>query len=60
VSDETIIIYGKIELNKNYTESDLNIMLKDLYSTEFFSDIKIDIKNKELNININEYPYINQ
>ena len=31
VSDETIIIYGKIELNKNYTESDLNIMLKDLY-----------------------------
>ena len=60
VSDETIIIYGKIELNKNYTESDLNIMLKDLYSTEFFSDIKIDIKNNELNLNIKEYPYINQ
>ena len=60
ISDETIIIYGKIDLNKNYTESDLNIMLKDLYSTEFFSDIKIDIKNKELNINIKEYPYINQ
>ena len=38
VSDETIIIYGDIKLNKDYQENDLNVILKNLYSTNFFEN----------------------
>ena len=43
ISDETIKIYGKIELNKDYSEKDLNKILQNLYSTNFFQDINKDI-----------------
>ena len=60
ISSETIKIYGDLKENKNYSESDLNKILKDLYETEFFENINLKIKNNELNIIVNEYPYINQ
>ena len=60
ISKETIKIYGNIISGKNYTESDLNKILKNLYATDFFDDIKIEIKNNTLNIVLKEYPFINQ
>ena len=36
VSEETIKVYGEIEINKNYIENDLDDVIKKLYSTEFF------------------------
>ena len=60
ISDETVKIYGEIISGKNYTESDLNKIIKNLYATDFFDDIKIEIKNNKLIINLNEYPFINQ
>ena len=48
VSSETVKIYGKIELNKDYQEKDLNQILKDLYQTDFFEDVKVSIKNNVL------------
>ena len=60
ISKETIKIYGNIISGKNYTESDLNKILKNLYATDFFDDIKIDIRNNTLNITLKEYPFINQ
>ena len=60
ISSETIKIYGDLKENKDYSESDLNKILKDLYETEFFENINLEIKNNELNIIVNEYPYINQ
>ena len=41
VSDETIKVYGDIEVNKNYNEVELNKILQNLNSTNFFEDIKI-------------------
>ena len=38
VSDATIKIYGDIKLNKDYNESDLNKILSNLYSTNFFEN----------------------
>ena len=35
MSIETIKIYGNLELNKNYKENDLNIILQNLYKTNF-------------------------
>ena len=36
ISDETIKIYGEVELNKNFNESDLNKVVSNLNSTNFF------------------------
>ena len=60
ISSETIKIYGDLKLNKDYSESDINRILKSLYETEFFEDVKVDIKNNTLNVVLKEYPYINQ
>ena len=40
ISDETIKVYGNIELNKDYKETNLNQVLKDLYETEFLKILK--------------------
>ncbi len=60
VSNETVKIYGDIELNKDYSEKDLDQVLKNLYSTNFFEDININLSNNVLKINLKEYPIINQ
>ena len=60
ISDETVKIYGEIENNKNYTDEDIDIVLKNLYSTDFFEDVQISLENNILIINLKEYPIINQ
>ena len=60
VSDETILIYGKIDIKKNLNEEKINNILNDLNSTNFFEDIKVEIKNNILVIDLKEYPVINQ
>ena len=60
VSDETIKIYGEIEINKDYNEADLNKILNNLYSTDFFEDISINLSNNTLKISLKEYPIVNQ
>jgi outer membrane protein insertion porin family len=60
VSEETIKLYGEIELNKDYKEQDLNPIINNLYETEFFEDVKISLNNNILIIDVKEYPIINQ
>ncbi len=60
ISDETIKIYGEVELNKNFTESDINKVLSNLNSTNFFQNIEINLNNKTLRIVVDEYPFVNQ
>ena len=60
ISSETIKIYGDLKLNKDYSETEINKILKSLYKTEFFEDVKVDIKNNTLNVVLKEYPFINQ
>ena len=60
VSSETIKIYGDIDLNKDYSEQDLNKILTNLYSTNFFEDVKIKLSNNVLKIEVKEYPVINE
>ena len=58
VSNETIKIYGNIEINKDYSEGDLNKILNNLFSTNFFEDVKIRISNGILIIDLVEFPVI--
>ena len=60
VSDETIKVYGDIELGKDYKESDLNNILQNLYSTDFFEDVQINLERGILTIKLKEYPTVNQ
>ena len=59
ISKETIKVYGEIDLNKDYTKFDIDKILKNLYSTDFFEDVKISLSNKVLTISVKEYPVIN-
>ena len=54
VSDETIKIYGDIDLNKDYSDLDLDKVLKNLYETEFFEDVNLELKNNTLTINLKD------
>ena len=60
ISEETIKLYGEIELNNDYSEIQLNQIIKNLYSTNFFRKIDVKIKNNILRISVEEYPVINQ
>ena len=54
ISLGTIKTYGNIELGKNYSEDDLNNILKNLYNTKFFKDVSLTIENQILIIDIIE------
>ena len=54
ISTETIITYGQIEIGKNYNNEDLNIILKNLYDTDFFKNISLKLENETLIIDVIE------
>ncbi len=61
VSDETVKVYGEIKPEgSDFSNSDINNILKNLYSTNFFEDVNVEIRNKKLIINLIEYPVINE
>ncbi len=60
ISDETIKVYGEIKLNKDYSEVELNKILNNLYSTDFFEDINLKINKNTLTIQVKEYPVVNK
>ena len=60
VSDETVKIYGDIDISEDISEAKLDNILKNLYSTNFFKDVKVSIKDNNLFIDLKEYPFVNQ
>ena len=60
VSDETVKIYGEISIGKNYSDNDLDDILKNLYSTNFFENVSVNLINNTLTVTLKEYPIINQ
>ena len=59
ISTETIKVYGDIDLNKDYSNFDLDRILKNLYETNFFDDIKISLTKGILSITVKEYAVLN-
>ena len=58
ISKESIMVFGKINIGKNYSQDDLNVILKNIYSTKFFKKINLDIKDSILSITVDENPII--
>ncbi len=59
ISKETIVIFGDILLGNNYESNDINILIKKLYETTFFSEISVELENETLKISVKENPIIN-
>tara|TARA_Y100000590_G_scaffold470261_1_gene663157 strand:- start:2011 stop:4251 length:2241 start_codon:yes stop_codon:yes gene_type:complete len=58
ISQETIMVFGDIAVGKDYSISDVNLLIKKLYGTSFFSDISASIENNTLKIVVKENPII--
>ena len=60
ISSETILIFADATSGKNYESSDVNLLIKKLYESTFFSDISVELTNGILTITVVENPIINQ
>ena len=58
LSKESIILFGKISLNEDYTDFDLNNSLKELYKTNFFKKVNFKLDNGVLLIQVIENPIV--
>ena len=58
ISDETIKLFINVKVNDEIDNDKLNDILKDLYETDFFSDVSVSLKNQILAINVLENPII--
>ncbi len=58
ISDETIIMFSKINEGQNFDDSMSNKLLKNLYDTNFFSNVSVKFENNIILINVEEAPLI--
>ena len=58
ISDETILMFSGINEGKNFTNSMLNKILKNLYDSNFFSNVSVQFENSIIVINVEEAPLI--
>ena len=54
ITKETIITYGNIETNRDYNQKDLNKIIKNLYETNFFKNITLNVDNETLILDVEE------
>ena len=54
IADETVIIFSKINIGDNLIIDDLNKIIKNLYQTDFFKDVSVNLVNNILNIDVIE------
>ncbi len=58
ISNETILIFSKIDKNSPADENALNDILFYLYETNFFSDVSVKLEGSKLIINVIENPIV--
>ena len=58
ISNETILVFSEIQDNKVLDENSLNEILKNLYKSGFFKDVKVKIESDNLIIEVLENPII--
>ena len=58
ISDETIIMFSSISIDDFLDDRLLNNILKNLYESNFFTNVSVDFKNNNLLISVDENPLI--
>ncbi len=60
IPNETIAMFSTVKINENIDSNGLNAILKNLYDTNFFSNVSVKIQNNILYINVIENPIIQE
>ena len=58
ISDETILMFSRINEGQNLYSSTLNKILKNLYDSNYFNDVSVKFENSILSIKVEEAPLI--
>ena len=59
ISDDTIIMFSDFQKGSEIiSENDINTILKNIYESNFFSDVKVNFVKNTLVINVKEFPII--
>ena len=54
ISDKTVIIFSKVNIGDELIINDLNEIIVNLYNTDFFENISVNLKDNVLSINVIE------
>ena len=58
ISSETIKVFSGIKVNDEIFLEDLNEVIKNLYKTNYFENVSLNINNNILNIQVKENPIV--
>ena len=58
ISDETILMFSKVDTGQSVKNNKINQILKDLYNSNFFNNVSVKIEKNTLFINVDEAPLI--
>ena len=58
IPDETIKMFSGVRLGEDINSNNLNDILKNIYESNFFKDVKVSINENVLSINVKENPLI--
>ncbi len=58
IPNETILMFSDIKINDEVDDNKLNLILKNLYNSNFFKDVSVKFENKILKIDVIELPVI--
>ena len=58
VSSDTVKMFAEVSELQNIDDSDLNLILKRLYDSNFFDLIEVKFENSILEINVTEFPIV--
>ena len=60
VASSEIIDYSGIEIGKVYTKNEISVLIKNLFTTNLFKNIKINLENNTAYIDVIERPIISR
>ena len=58
ISNDTIIMFSNVSLGSDINSNDLNIILKNVYESNFFENVSVNFYENVLLINVDELPII--
>ena len=60
IPKETILMFSGVQINDEINDKKANIILKDLYDSNFFENISVSVNNNILTISVKELPIIDK
>ena len=58
ISDETILMFSKVNIGQSVQNNKINQILKDLYNSNFFNNVSVKLEKNMLFIKVDEAPLI--